>query len=336
MNIQIVNKLPTDKWRTYVEKHPDGGIFHTPEMFDLFAGVKNHIPNLWAAIDGNQDIQAMFLPIEITLKTMLRPLTTRAVVYGSILYEPTQIGKESLWILLKTHNERINPDTLFTELRNSSDLSDVQPVLELNGFVFEPHLNYLIDLNKPIEEVMQNIGKRTRKQIRSGLSKQQIIVRQITTKNEVKECYDLISKSYAAAQVPVASLSFFEAVFEKLSPKGMVKIWLAKLDGVCVASSIELSYKNVVYGWYSGVDRDYSKHYPGELLMWHVLQWSVENGYTVYDFGGAGKPDEEYGVRDFKAKFGGELVNYGRNICIHRPKTLQVSKIGYEFYRRLM
>ena len=27
---------------------------------------------------------------------------------------------------------------------------------------------------------------------------------------------------------------------------------------------------------------------------------------------GAGSPDSEYGVRDFKSKFGGELVEYGR------------------------
>jgi len=31
---------------------------------------------------------------------------------------------------------------------------------------------------------------------------------------------------------------------------------------------------------------------------------------------GAGKPSEKYGVRDFKAKFGGNLVNFGRNTWI--------------------
>ncbi|MDH4208252.1 MAG: hypothetical protein OEV76_05210, partial [Anaerolineae bacterium] len=55
----------------------------------------------------------------------------------------------------------------------------------------------------------------------------------------------------------------------------------------------------------------------------------------VYDFGGAGKADEEYGVRDFKAKFGGDLVCYGRNTCVHAPFRLAMSKLGYEGYRRL-
>ena len=34
---------------------------------------------------------------------------------------------------------------------------------------------------------------------------------------------------------------------------------------------------------------------------------------------GAGKPDENYGVREFKEKFGGELVEYGRFIRINNP-----------------
>ena len=56
----------------------------------------------------------------------------------------------------------------------------------------------------------------------------------------------------------------------------------------------------------------------------------------VYDFGGAGKPDEEYGVRDFKAKFGGNLVNFGRNVFVHNPMLLKLSRHGYEVYRRFL
>jgi len=56
---------------------------------------------------------------------------------------------------------------------------------------------------------------------------------------------------------------------------------------------------------------------------------------NVYDFGGAGKPDEPYGVRDFKAKFGGKLINYSRNTSSHSPRWLAVSKVGYQIYRKL-
>jgi lipid II:glycine glycyltransferase (peptidoglycan interpeptide bridge formation enzyme) len=70
--------------------------------------------------------------------------------------------------------------------------------------------------------------------------------------------------------------------------------------------------------------------------MWEILRWGAENGYKVYDFGGAGKPEERSGVRDFKAKFGGQLVSYGRNTKNHSPQLIMVSKLGYKIYRKLL
>jgi serine/alanine adding enzyme len=97
-----------------------------------------------------------------------------------------------------------------------------------------------------------------------------------------------------------------------------------------------LIYKDTIYGWYGGMDRGYSDYIPNELLLWHIFQWGAENGYKVYDFGGAGKPDEEYGVRDFKAKFGGELVCFGRNTYIPLPWLYRLGTWGYSLYRRLI
>jgi lipid II:glycine glycyltransferase (peptidoglycan interpeptide bridge formation enzyme) len=148
--------------------------------------------------------------------------------------------------------------------------------------------------------------------------------------------YELVRRSYAAARVPLADRSLFESAFEVLQPRDMVKFFLAWIDDQCVAASAELAYKDVIFGWYSGVDRAYSSYVPNELLMWRVLEWGCENGYRVYDFGGAGRSDEDYGVRDFKAKFGGDLVSYGRNAYVHAPRTLALCKRGYDVYRGLI
>ena len=70
--------------------------------------------------------------------------------------------------------------------------------------------------------------------------------------------------------------------------------------------------------------------------MWRVLEQGNLDGFKTYDFGGAGRPDEEYGLRDFKAKFGGQLVSYGRNIKVHSPNLLRLSEAGYGIYRSLL
>ncbi len=41
-NLKIVFQLPVDEWERFVEKHPNGNIFQTPAMFELYNSVPNH------------------------------------------------------------------------------------------------------------------------------------------------------------------------------------------------------------------------------------------------------------------------------------------------------
>ena len=333
--MQIVRSLPEKNWRRFINEHPQGNIFHTSEMFQVFARTKKHRPTLWAVVDSAR-VLALLLPVQVTLMNRLRRLTTRAVTYGSVLHAPGPQGQQALDLLLQTYTQQIDGTPLFTELRNLSDLQTAQPTLRARGFVYEEHLNYLIDLRDGPEAILQNMGRRTRKHIRRGLRRGHVVIQEIKDQDQMNVCYDLLRQTYQAAQVPLADRSLFQAVFDLLYPKNMARFTLAYVEQTPVAVSVELLYKDIMYGWYGGMDRAYSSYWPNELLTWHILRWGAENGYNVYDFGGAGKPDEEYGVRDFKAKFGGELVCYGRNVCVHAPLLLEISRRGYQLARKFL
>jgi lipid II:glycine glycyltransferase (peptidoglycan interpeptide bridge formation enzyme) len=236
-------------------------------------------------------------------------------------------------MLLQTYRRKARTTALFTELRNLSDLSELQPILEKNGFVYEEHLNYLIDLNRPSDEILQSVGRSTRKKIRKTLRDNLVQIIEVKNRVELEPCYETLQKTFSRAKVPLADYSLFAAACEELSPKGMARSLLAKVEGVIAACSIELAYKDVIYGWYGGSDRAYRRISLNEILIWHVLKWGADGDYRLYDFGGAGKPDEKYGVRDFKAKFGGKLVCFGRNRWVHYPALLRLSELGYYIYR---
>lgn len=335
--MRVVQELSENLWKDFVDQNPLGSIFHTPEMFRVFAQTKGHQSSLWATVDNSGYPLALLLPVQVTLMNgLLYQLTTRAVAYSSVLCAPGPEGQKALTLLLQTYKQKIKGRALFTELRNLFDLSELQPLLTEHGFAFEGHLNYLIDLNRPAEDVLQSIGQRTRKKIRKGLRDGFVQMSEVTNQAELDHWYEILQKTYSNAQVPLADYSLFAATFKELYSKGMAKFLLAKVAGVTAACSVELPYKDMIYGWYGGSDREYSDYLPNEMLIWHILEWGANNGYRVYDFGGAGKPDEEYGVRDFKAKFGGEMVNFGRNTCVHSPTLLKLSKQGYEVYRRFL
>ena len=334
--MEIVQQLDESAWRDFVADQPSGNVFHTPEMFQVFARAKGYRPSLWAVVDGSRPL-ALLLPVHVTLMDgLLRRFTTRAIAYGSVLCAPGPEGRDALTMLLRAYQAKARGTALFTELRNLSDLSHLQPVFKENGLTYEDHLNYLIDLNRPSEAVLQDIGPRTRKKIRRAIKQGDVIIEEVNRREQVLQCYELLQETYAAARVPLADWSLFEAAFDILYPRNMVKFLLARVGDQYAAGSVELVYKDVIYGWYGGMDRAYSEHVPNELLLWHIFQWGAANGYKLYDFGGAGRPDEAYGVRDFKAKFGGQLVCYGRNTYVHSPALVRLSQWIYPLYRQLL
>jgi serine/alanine adding enzyme len=334
--MRVVQHLDEKLWKAFVADNPWGNIFHTPEMFQVFARTRGHRPEFWAVVGGEPEILALMTPVYITLMDgLLKRFTTRSVAYGSVLCQDTPRGWEALRLLLRTYAKSVTGRSLFTELRNLQNLVDLQPLLEDSGYVYEEHLNYLIDLDRPAEEVLQSIGKRTRKKIRKGLRDGHVKVNEVTHRADLDDWYAILQRTYDNARVPLADLSLFEAAFDILRPKNMAKFLIAQVKGSTAACSVELPYKDAIYGWYGGSDRDYSEYSANEMLIWHILEWGARNGYRVYDLGGAGKPGEEYGVRDFKAKFGGELVNFGRNTYEHAPNLLKLGKSVYRLYRKL-
>jgi serine/alanine adding enzyme len=336
MGIHVVQTLPEEEWHCFVEEHPAGNIFHTPEMFQVFARTKGYQPSLWAAVDQSKRPLALLLPVQITLKGgLLARLTTRAVVYGSVLCAPDPEGKEALGLLLETYKREIKGSILFTELRNLSDLSDLQPVLNGCGFAYEEHLNFLLDLTRPQEGIWQNIRSNARRNIRKA-RKLQVVIEEVNDPHRIPAIYALLKEIYQRIQVPLADVSFFQSAFEILHPQDMMRVFVAKAEDGDIGVLTLLLYKDIVYYWYTGTLREYASYRAGDLLVWHTLEWGNQNGFRVLDFGGAGRPNEEYGVRDFKAKFGGRLVNYGRNVHVHAPVTFQVSKAVYQTARRFL
>lgn len=334
MSIKITDRLDEKIWRDFVNQHPQGNIFHTPEMFQVFMQAKGYQPEMRAAVSEHGRVLALFLPVHVSLKDgFMSRLTTRSIAYGSTLCSPDSAGKEALEVLLCDYLKKTGRKGLYTELRHLTDLSAFQPIFTNCGFEYHEHLNYLINLDCTTEELFKKIGARTRKHIRRAIKRDQIVIDEVENIRQIKPIYQMIIKSYQEAHIPVANISLFEAAFKVLYPLNMVKFTLVRLGNTYIASSVELIFKDIIYGWYGGVDRAYSSYTPSELLTWHILKWGSENGYLTYDFGGAGSPNENYGVRDFKAKFGGRLVSYGRNTCVHDPILLQISTAGYNIIR---
>jgi len=331
--LRVVRQLDHATWRGFVEQESGGNVFHTPEMFEAFVRTEGYRPSLWAAVDAERRPLALFLPVEITLvHGPLRYLTTRAVAYGSVLCRPDERGNGALAVLLQRYSQEVKSSVLFTELRNMSDMRAVQRVLVNRGFTFQEHLNFLIDLTCPPKEIWTGIRPNARRNIRKA-ERLKVRVREAKDMADIDTAYGVLRQAYKHLRVPLPPASLFRSTFEILGPLGMMRVLLATVDGATVGALTLLLHKGVALYWYTGMLRQHSAYRPADLLVWRSLELARELGFQVFDFGGGGTPNKDYGVRDFKAKFGGDLVNFGRNTHIHAPVRFKLGQAGYRAWR---
>ncbi|MBN2102653.1 peptidoglycan bridge formation glycyltransferase FemA/FemB family protein [bacterium] len=325
-----INENPEfSSWKAFLEKSPHSTVFHTPEMFQVFQNSLDYQPRIYAA-EKNGSILAMFLPVLVTLKPgLLRSLTTRAIHYGGSLYQETEQGREAYSYLLDYYINDINNHALFSDIRNLTDPASVLPLLRKKGFVKEPHINYWIGLDKPPDKIWQQFHKSARRNVRLA-EKRGVTFETIKERSMLPLFYQNLKRTFAVKHIPLPDLSLFENIFNILVPKNMAMFFLAKAEGKPFASFLVLVYHKIIYLWYSADDFKMRNYYPTDGFIWHILKWGHQNGYRLFDFGWAGRIDQPYGVRQFKEKFGGDLIEFGRYIYVHKPALLKISKIGYD------
>jgi serine/alanine adding enzyme len=294
------------------------------------------VPALWAVTNESGQVRALMLTAKITvIGGPFRFMTTRSVVYGGPLCLDGELGRAALAFLLHEYNRRAGSDVLFTEFRNVHDITDLLPALNESGYVFEDHLNFLIDLTRPSEELWKNIRSNAQRNIRKA-QKSGVTIAEAQTLADVDAAYAILQDVYRRIQVPLPDRSLFLEAFQTLYPKNMMRILFARLNGINIGALMLLIYQGNVLYWYTGPLREYAEYRPGDLMVWSALEFGKKMGAHTFDFGGGGKPNEEYGVRDFKLKFGGKQVNFGRNVCVHAPARLKLSEFGYRIVRRFM
>ena len=330
----VVRELPLARWQDFLEREEHANIYHTPEMVQVFARVPGHTAHVWAAVDATGTPAALFTPVLITLRGgLLRGWTTRAVAYGGFLAEEGQRGMDALAALLHAYREQVRVP-LFTELRHMHDPSPWQDVLRASGYRWEPHLNFLLPLHEGEDALWRRLNRTARKNVRKA-EREGVTVRAVERREDVAVCYDFLSQVYTRARIPLAPRELFFAAFDILVPRKMAYFWLAYHEGHPIATRITLAYKGTLVDWYGGAASAARNLRPDDYLVWHVLRWGAAQGYHTFDFGGAGHPDTHHGIRRFKAKFGGDQVNYGRSTYVHHPWRLRLSQWAYEKWRRM-
>ena len=333
--IKIASSIDEEKWGDFVLNHEQGNIFQTPEMAAVYSRTKNHNAQFIAALDGTDEIKALVLGAIITEKGgLLSGLSTRSVIKGGPLFTGDKSGRSAFKSVMAGYDKCVGKKALYTEIRALHDLSCHAPLMKESGYGFEDHFNAFINLNRPVETIWTGLKKDKRRGIRKA-EKSGITLEPIKTRDEVEIAYELIKETYASAKVPLADISFFESLYDVLMPKKMAEIVFAKYKGEHIATQVALLYKGRITALYTGSKREYLPLHPGDMLIWHFLEFGAENNYTLFDFGGGGSPSKNENLRLYKSRFGAEFPNHGRYKKIYSKTKLKIAEMGFNIYRQV-
>ncbi|WP_214041482.1 lipid II:glycine glycyltransferase FemX [Methanoculleus sp.] len=320
------------EWDNFVYPHPLGNIFQTRALYNVYAETKNYFPVHVAVTDPkSQEIQGIMAGVVIReIDGLLGGFSTHSVVQGG----PLTVSNSDMVSadLLHRYDSLVSKSCLYTEIRN---MHDVQSILEYSGnYVFVDHLNFIINLNQSLDGIWGQIHNSRRRRIKKA-EKTGVFVEEIVDSDKIPIFYDLLGETYNNVKVPLVDISLFESAFRELVPRGVAKFFLARYEDNYIGARAVLLYRDRIYDWYAGAAVDYLSLNANACLVWHILKWGRENNYSIFDFGGAGEPNKPYGPREFKRSFGGELVNYGRNVCTYSNGKTRVAELGFKVYRKI-
>ena len=338
-----------------------------PEMFTPFAfGVVGKPES-----DSGQIIEATLRGVCVGYvtkeKSRLRQFFTRRAIIlgGPCLAEDATDGEVTA--LLSTLNAQLSTlnsqhstlnTPIYIEIRNFNDYSRWRGAIESAGFSYQPHLNFHVDCTDK-QKMWERLSDNRKRQIKRGKPTPDPYLGQSdaprcssrsncqaeailhlkggekegkdVSEQDVREWYAILQELYRTkVKTPLWSVEFFVQAYKQ----GVGHFLLIRHEGKIIGGSMVVKSSDAVYEWYEcGMNAAYKEQYPSVMATWAGMQYAHEQGCARYDMMGAGVPGVPYGVRDFKAEFGGTQVEHGRWLYVAKPWLYAIGKAGVEILK---
>ena len=316
-----------------------GNWFQSPEAYDFYADQPELFKPFAYGIKNDGKLRGVCVGYETVEKNPIKQfLTRRAIIIGGpcLADDCTDEEVNALLCALKSTllvgRNGIGFQPIYIETRNFNDYSRWKDAFTTAGFEYVPHLNFHVDTSS-VEVAEANMGKSRKRDIRTTIREGVTIIEK-PTEGQVMEYYSILDDLY---KTRVKTPPFPEAFFQALAKHPDARFLLTKLNGKIIGGTVCVAQEGkCLYEWFAcGEDGVYPHVFPSCYATYAGIRYAAEHNMPRFDMMGAGKPDEAYGVRDFKAKFGGKEVEHGRFLCVTKPLLYNMGVIGVKLLKKL-
>ncbi len=324
------SQISDEKWRSILKDNQFSTPFQSPEFFDFFNSIPLQAAKIFA-VEKDNSLKALCVVTIQKEKGLKGYFSRRAIVYGGPVVES---DPEALTELLKLILSKLKKEVIYIETRNFNDYSSFQSSFLGQHWNFVPYLNFQVDLqNKTLEELLGQMKYNRKREIRISYE-EGAKVDEATSVGEIAALYKILKDLYdTRVKLPLPALDYFE----KLYRSSIGKVFVVKHNQNIIGGSFCFYYPNKgIYTLYYCGLRDYHKKiFPTHLSIIAAMEFGIKNNLKILDLMGAGQPGEEYGVRNYKAEFGGLMVEHGRFIKISSPHLYKLGKFGLGILKKV-
>ena len=306
-------------------------LFQSEEYYSFLTRLNSLSPFRFCVSGKNEELGVFQGYIQKDGGTIKQYFSRRAIVNGGPSWKEDLPNEKKLQLLEDAIKERRH-EVIYLETRNYKDFSSDRVVFEKAGFVYEPHYDFIVDTSS-VEVVDSNMGKSRKRDVKTSL-KNGLIVVENPSLADVGAFYSVLKELY---QTKVKTPLFRQSFFEELYKTEFGKYILVRYNDDIVGGTVLVYDDETVYEWFAcGKDGVYKNIYPSTVATYYGIMFAAENGFKRFDMMGAGAPgDGGYGVREFKAKFGGQLVEYGRFKYIANKPLYALGKLAVKVMKRI-
>ena len=322
--------IDPQQWNELVLSSPTATWFQTKEAYEFYAANPVEMKPFAVGINEDNNLKGLVVGYITNEKNSIKQfLTRRAIIIGGPLLDKN-ISDEALKILLLAV-KRLLKDVIYIETRNFNDYTQWKSIFEHCGFNYQPHLNFHVDTTS-VDLVESRLGKNRKRDIKTSIRDGATVIEHPTIE-QVRTYYAMLKHLYTTKiKTPLFSWDFFEKLYAH--PNG--RFILVELNGEIIGGTVCVELpERCLYEWFvCGRDGEWKSIFPSSLATYAGIRYAAEHGCSRFDMMGAGKPDEAYGVRDFKARFGGKQVEHGRFLCVRKPLLYRIGKLGVKLLKK--
>lgn len=320
-----------DDIERFVYNHPLGNYFQSPSLYHLYLKTPNYTPMFLISYGQADEINGLLLANVQREDGGVRGFfSSRCIAVGGpvVAGNDPRVADE----LVRALVDEVKGKSIYLEFRQLFVGDSFVDVFQSAGFRPAEYLNYVVGIDG-VDENKGRLNPTRRRQIGKAI-KSGAEISVAHTLEEVREFYEILRSLYQSkVKKPLPPFELFENF---LNDETSGKYFLVRHKGKTVGGIMCPIFKDTIYEWFvCGLDTEYKEIYPSVLATWAPIEYAAANGLKYFDFMGAGPANEEYGVRDFKAKFGGQLISYNRFVKVNKKIRYVAGKAGLKVYSLL-